>query len=171
LISVTKHTYQACDNEPMKRLLKLSTMLPAIVLLSACASSGDDASSMVGKCPQPRFTEQAPEDVYNSSNPLKPSENVLSAGEELYLESSAKTPCKTCHGKNGDGRGAMASMFAPPPRNFSCRDTIAGVPDGQLFWIIKNGSPGTSMPAFKKLTDEQIWQLVHHIRELSKEAS
>ncbi|NIP99686.1 MAG: cytochrome C, partial [Nitrospinaceae bacterium] len=41
------------------------------------------------------------------------------------------------------------------------------IPDGQMFWIIKNGSPGTRMPAFGNLSDEQIWQLVLYIRQFA----
>jgi mono/diheme cytochrome c family protein len=142
-----------------------------IALLSACATSSNDSSSLVGKCPQPRFTDKAPESVYNLKNPLQNSASVLEAGEELFLETSARVPCASCHGDKGDGRGRMASMFDPPPRNFCCAKTVDDVSDGQLFWIIKNGSPGTSMPAFNKLSDEQIWQLVHYIRKLAKEAT
>ena len=43
-----------------------------------------------------------------------------------------------------------------------------GIPDGQLFWIVRNGSPGTSMPDFRGLSDEQIWQLVLHLRTLAR---
>jgi len=42
------------------------------------------------------------------------------------------------------------------------------LPDGQLFWIIRNGSPKTSMFAFPSLTDDQVWQLIHYIRQFSK---
>jgi len=45
------------------------------------------------------------------------------------------------------------------------------LPDGQLFWIIKKGSPGTSMPAFKNLEEEQIWQLIHYLRNYSKDGN
>ena len=41
------------------------------------------------------------------------------------------------------------------------------LPDGQLFWIIKNGSPRTGMMAFQGLPDEEIWQLIHYIRSLA----
>jgi len=41
------------------------------------------------------------------------------------------------------------------------------LPDGQLFWVIQNGSPGTGMLAFKGLKDEQIWQIILYIRELA----
>ena len=55
------------------------------------------------------------------------------------------------HGDHGDGKGIMANRFAPPPRNFKCAETMRDVPDGQLYWIIKNGSDGTAMPATKSL--------------------
>ena len=142
-----------------------------IALLSACATPGNDSSSLIDNCPQPRFTDKAPEPVYSLKNPVPNSASVLEAGEKLYIKTSGQVPCSTCHGDKGNGRGRMASMFDPPPRNFCCAKTVNGVPDGQLFWIIKNGSPGTSMPAFNKLSDEQIWQLVHYIRKLSEEAT
>jgi mono/diheme cytochrome c family protein len=41
------------------------------------------------------------------------------------------------------------------------------IPDGQLFWIIRNGSKGTAMPAFKDLKDEQIWHLILYIRSFA----
>jgi mono/diheme cytochrome c family protein len=44
---------------------------------------------------------------------------------------------------------------------------VKGVPDGQLFWIDRNGSPGTAMSpanALGKFTDENIWQLVAYLR-------
>lgn len=151
--------------------LRVIVAATVVGLLSACAGSAHDPNSLVGKCPQPRFTEKAPAAIYNQKNPLKNSTSVMAAGEELYMETSAQVPCMQCHGEKGDGRGVMASMFDPPPRNFCCSETIDGVPDGQLFWIIKNGSPETSMPAFKNLSDDQIWQLVHYIRKLSKQAT
>ena len=62
----------------------------------------------------------------------------------------------------------MSRQFDPPPRNFACAQTVNGIPDGQLFWIIQNGSPGTSMPSFKVLRDEQVWQVVLYLRELAR---
>jgi len=42
------------------------------------------------------------------------------------------------------------------------------ISDGQLFWIIRNGSPGTGMPAFKNLKDREIWLIVLYLRKLSE---
>jgi hypothetical protein len=45
---------------------------------------------------------------------------------------------------------------------------LKDIPDGQLFWIIKSGSPETGMMSFDGLSDEQVWQLIHYIRTLAK---
>jgi mono/diheme cytochrome c family protein len=121
-----------------------------------------------GNCPQPRNTKKAPSNIYKKVNPLDPSiENIL-VGKGLYEEKAKPLACKFCHGMKGDGRGSMSLGLNPLPRNFTCAKTINDVPDGQLFWIIRNGSPGTGMPAFKKLEDEEIWQIILYLRKLAQ---
>lgn len=120
-----------------------------------------------GQCPQPRFTGKAPEAIYALSNPLGRSPESIAAGRRFY-EKDAQPPCRMCHGIKGDGKGPLAAQFDPPPRNFACAQTVNGIPDGQLFWIIQNGSPGTSMPSFQVLREEQIWQVVLYLRDLAK---
>jgi mono/diheme cytochrome c family protein len=39
------------------------------------------------------------------------------------------------------------------------------ISDGQMFGIIKAGSPGTAMPTFKNLKDKEVWQVIHYIRQ------
>ena len=121
-----------------------------------------------GFCPQGRFTVQAPDDILNQINPLEPSQEVLYAGESLFELEVQPVACKICHGVNGNGLGIMAQGLNPSPRNFTCQETMQDISDGQLFWIIRNGSQGTGMPAFKELEDRQIWQIVHYIRQLVK---
>ena len=127
-----------------------------------------EIQELLGKCAQPRFTQRAPDEYYNLTNPLKATKENLDYGENFFQRGIKPVPCARCHGTEGDGLGRMAHMFDPPPRNFSCINTIKGVSDGQLFWIIKFGSPGTSMPDFgKKLTDHQIWQVILYLRDIS----
>lgn len=120
------------------------------------------------QCPQPRFTQQAPDEIYNLANPLEPTPENLKKGKMLFMTRAKPMACKLCHGVSGDGKGPMARGFDPPPRNFTCSETINGVPDGQLFWIIKNGSPGTGMLAYKSMKDEQIWQILLYVRQLAQ---
>ena len=118
------------------------------------------------ECPQPRFTGKAPAELYARVNPLEASRSNRRAGRKLY-EDLSDPSCAVCHGKKGDGKGQLAGQFDPPPRNFACAETVEGIPDGQLHWIIQNGSPGTAMPPFDYLSEEEIWQLVLYLRSLT----
>ena len=123
-------------------------------------------SPPAAECPQPRLIGKAPEAIYERANPLAANRKNLKAGRNIYLDLSVPA-CAVCHGEKGAGDGPLAGQFDPRPRNFACAKTIEGIPDGQLFWIIKNGSPGSAMPPFGYLTDDEIWQLVLYLRSLS----
>ena len=139
-----------------------------VFFLSLVMVLGSNSFLWAGDCPQPRFTEKAPQDIYNRVNPLPPTmENIL-AGKLLYEEKAKPMACKLCHGIKGDGRGGMSMGVHPQPRNFTCEKTINNVPDGQLSWIIRTGSPDTGMPAYEDLEDEEIWQLILYIRKLAQ---
>ncbi len=118
-----------------------------------------------GICPQVRTVPQAPADYSARKNPLSPTSNNFNAGESLFHVQSEPTACKVCHGATGNGMGMMAQGSGAIPRNFGCAETMKGLSDGQLFWVIKNGSGGTGMPAYKFLSDEQIWQLILYLRK------
>jgi len=130
------------------------------------AAAGDGAQGAA--CMQARTTTQAPDEFLAKTNPLASSSGSISAGKVLFLKTAQPVACVMCHGEQGDGKGLMGAALMPPPRNFTCGAMMKDVPDGQLFWIIKNGSPGTGMMSFASLPDEQVWQLVHYIRSLAK---
>lgn len=127
-----------------------------------------EAGGQGGACVQPRKTAKAPEDFLSKTNPLPSSAGSIQAGKELFLKTAQPVACVMCHGEQGDGKGLMGAALVPPPRNFACGAMMRGIPDGQLFWIIKNGSTGTGMMSFGTLPDEQVWQLIHYIRSLAK---
>ena len=120
-----------------------------------------------GLCPQIRKTISAPEPYVSMSNPLPPSNQNISGGKLLFREDAMPMPCENCHGFKGTGMGIMFQMMKPYPRDFTCYNTMKDLSDGQLFWAIKNGSHGTRMPAYNKLEDNQIWQLVHYLRHFA----
>ncbi len=136
--------------------------------IAAFLMTAMQAFAQPGQCPQPRFTGQAPDDYYTRVNPLSASEANTKAAAAIFLGEGRIANCSVCHGKKGDGRGPLSSQYDPPPRNFACAKTIDGVPDGQLFWIIRFGSPGAAMPPHPALKDEQVWQMVLYLRQLSK---
>lgn len=119
-------------------------------------------------CVQARKTVKAPDDFLTKTNPLPGSAGTINAGKTLFLKTAQPVACAMCHGELGDGKGFMGTALTPPPRNFTCGAMMKNLPDGQLFWIIKNGSPGTGMMSFGGMPDESVWQLIHYIRSLAK---
>ncbi len=128
----------------------------------------EDGLEFLPLCPQTRNTANAPDEFLRLNNPLKPSPENIFAGQTLFHFDAKPGPCRVCHGISGNGLGILFRELSPSPRNFTCNQTMDPLSDGQLFWIIKNGSPGTAMPAFKNLHEEQIWQLIHYIRHYSR---
>lgn len=129
----------------------------------ASSPQGDPSAA----CLQPRKTIKAPDDYLTKANPVPSAAGAVQAGKELFLRTAQPIACVMCHGEHGDGKGLMGGALLPPPRDFTCSVMMREIPDGQLFWIIKNGSPGTGMTAFGGLPDEQVWQLVQYIRSLA----
>jgi DMSO reductase family type II enzyme heme b subunit len=90
-------------------------------------------------------------------------------GKALY-----ERHCAQCHGGDGKGDGPAADFVYPRPRDFTLavfklRSTPTGqLPtDHDLFRVISEGMPGTSMPGWRKfLSERERWQLVHHVKTL-----
>ncbi len=92
-------------------------------------------------------------------------------GAKLYMKK-----CWWCHGKEGEADGPGAEFMRPPPRDFSMGvykyktsvHTSEIVSDDDIFIMIKEGMPGTSMPHWSDIfKDEEIWDLVAHIKALT----
>ena len=82
--------------------------------------------------------------------------------------------CSHCHGITGDGAGPTAASLNPYPRDFRLgkfkfKSTPLGQPptDHDLLTILKNGIPGSSMPSFRTLPDEELEALVHYVKYLT----
>ncbi len=91
---------------------------------------------------------------------------IIEAGKLLYEER-----CSFCHGDKGAGDGDVADYLDPRPRDFTSgafkfRTTSTGeLPiDEDIFRVITKGVPGTSMPSWEILTEDERWQLVHYIK-------
>jgi hypothetical protein len=132
------------------------------------AQQNKGTEEISGICPQPRQTVTAPDGFLKLDNPLEVTPANILAGKTLFHVDAKPTACRVCHGMSGNGMGILFHRVDPKPRNFTCVYTMDDLSDGQLFWIIKNGSPGTEMPSFSYLEDNQVWQLILFIRSFSK---
>ncbi|MBL8512399.1 MAG: cytochrome c [Betaproteobacteria bacterium] len=126
------------------------------------------AQSFPGDCPQARLTQSAPPEYLAMRNPLAGTDSANAEGRALFNGHAETDACTLCHGKKGDGNGRLAKLYEPLPRNFACANTMGAISDGQLFWIIRYGSPNTGMPPHRDLSDKQVWQLVSFVRELAR---
>jgi mono/diheme cytochrome c family protein len=118
---------------------------------------------------RPRVPRDQIEAVRAVTNPLPATEDMIAKGKALY---EGKAFCKVCHGPDGKGLGAdiaPGSLKGPLPRNFTDKKWQAARTDGELFWILKNGSKGTAMASFIPLilTEEEAWQVLRYVRSFA----
>lgn len=97
------------------------------------------------------------------------SADTRSSGRRVY-----ETYCIGCHGDNGLGDGEAASFLSPQPRNFvngafkyfHTGETGPLPSDESLKITIRNGLPGSAMPAFPLLTDQEIQDVTTYLKSL-----
>jgi mono/diheme cytochrome c family protein len=82
--------------------------------------------------------------------------------------------CAGCHGISGDGAGPSAALLNPYPRDyrrgiFKYTSTMPGIKptSDDLRQTLLRGLPGTAMPSFVQLIDEQLDALVEYVKYLS----
>ena len=104
-----------------------------------------------------------------------PSPVAAQAGDAAAGKAVYERKCAGCHGDKGDGKGPAAELLSPKPRDFTAglykvRTTANKVPtDQDIFRIITDGMPGTSMPAWAVLPEKDRWNLVAYIKAFAAE--
>lgn len=113
-----------------------------------------------------RKTPTAPEEFLKMTNPVTQTSETMEEAASLY-----ERRCSKCHGSNGNGKGSATKDLDVKPRDYTDKSLMQTIPDGQLFWIIANGSDPdtTEMKGYKKkLSDEQMWSLIDYIRSFAR---
>jgi mono/diheme cytochrome c family protein len=111
------------------------------------------------------LTVAAPGELAGPINPFEGDAAAVAMGRELYVAS-----CASCHGDAGRGDGPSAVGLSRGPADLTQHLQPGLHTDGQIFAWIKDGYPGTAMPAFGgTLSDEQIWQIVTYLRTLAQQ--
>lgn len=107
----------------------------------------------------PRVPEDQLERIREIESPFLPSPEHVEAGKKIYF---GKGLCVTCHSNNGKG----VKLPGHSPRDFTDAKWQDLRTDGELMWVLKNGSPGTGMPirVGKVITEEEGWQVIQFIR-------
>lgn len=141
----------------MKALSALCTIL--IVALIASTLVWREAAAFHPSIYVPRVPEDELERVQEMESPFPPRQEYVDKGAKIYF---GKGECVTCHSNDGTG----VRLPGHQPRNFTNAKWQDMRTDGELMWVLKNGSPGTGMPVRvgKVITEEEGWWVIQFIR-------
>jgi mono/diheme cytochrome c family protein len=148
------------------RFLTLTLLSAAALGLWGVSVFGADEAVL-----KPRVPIDQIDEVRTWTNPLPATEETIEKGKRLF---QGKAFCVTCHGRDGKGLGGdiePGTLKGPLPRNFTDKEWQIARTDGELLWILKNGSKGTAMAPFIPLilTEEEAWQVLRYVRSFAAE--
>ena len=82
--------------------------------------------------------------------------------------------CATCHGVEGGGAGPAAALLNPYPRDFRAgvfKFKSTGRADkpthADLVTLLRRGIPGTAMPSFSQVSDDDLTAIIQYVRYLA----
>ena len=127
----------------------LPALIAGSVAVSAAAVAGDE-------------WQRGFDRTSDLASPVAPSPQNIAAGRATYQER-----CLPCHGPRGRGDGPAGVALDPRPA-----DLLLHVPqhtDGELFYFVSRGIPGTAMPVWRTvLTESERWEIVQYLREIGR---
>ena len=131
-------------------MLKLLFVLPSVLFFAFMPQE------------KPAPDKPLPADAATLVNPVKPTSE-----SQAHAKTTYGMDCAMCHGIKGDGKGDLVADMHLTMKDLTDPATMKDMPDGQLFYIIKNGKG--QMPAEgDRAKDDAIWNLVIYIRSLEK---
>lgn len=152
----------------------LTILIIAGIVLSACSSAQTTPTVSVEPVEEDHEAEEAdhddeaeheegglevPHEAAEVPNPIAASDESLAIGAGLY-----ENNCAVCHGESGEGDGPAGSALAIPPPDLH-EDHVQSLTDGALFYIISHSEPGSPMPAWEDVLDEdERWHVVNFLR-------
>ena len=104
----------------------------------------------------PETPNLAPQDQW------APTPVLMFAGKRVF-----DTHCARCHGEAGEGNGPDAARNARPPADFH----YVEVSFQGAAYVIRNGVPGSGMPAWPLMTPEETQAVTVYMRSLYRESA
>lgn len=146
----------------MGYLSKLLSVSAALMLLSVSVVGAEEKDPLKPRVPADQMAE-----AKGMKNKFEADADSIAKGKALY---EGKGTCFNCHGKAGDGQGEAGKILNPSPRDFTNCKFHKKRKDGELFWVIKNGSPGTGMVSLipAAITEDEAWHIINYERSFCK---
>jgi high-affinity iron transporter len=89
----------------------------------------------------------------------------LARGAQVFQQN-----CVACHGPDGRAQVPIAETMEPRPANFHDADVMAGLTPYKAFNTVGFGVPGTPMPGFPTLSEEERWAVAFYLFTLRQPA-
>jgi cytochrome c oxidase cbb3-type subunit 3 len=99
------------------------------------------------------WLKNVPSRDHEKTNPYHDQPDAIAAGKRIF-----EANCAPCHGKNAEGTKKR------PPLTSERVQTQAT--EGDLHWLLVNGSMRKGMPSWAKLPDQQLWQVITYLKTL-----
>ena len=137
-------------------------ILTALLFVAATVAIAEEREPLKPRVPPDQMAE-----AKALKNPIANTPENVAKGKALF---EGKGTCFNCHGKEGKGDGPAGQILNPSPRDFTNCKFHKKRKDGELFWVIKNGSAGTGMvpliPA--AINEEEAWTIINYERTFCK---
>lgn len=146
----------------MRYFSKFLGVSAALMLLSATVVGAEERDPLKPRVPPDQIAE-----AKQMKNPVAATPENIAKGKALF---EGKGTCFNCHGKEGKGDGPAGAILNPSPRNFTNCKFHKKRKDGELFWVIKNGSAGTGMVSLipAAINEEEAWTIINYERSFCK---
>jgi mono/diheme cytochrome c family protein len=103
-----------------------------------------------------------PADAATLTNPV-----TATPESEAHAKMMYSIDCAMCHGVKGNGKGDLVADMQLTMKDFTDPATLKDMPDGQIFYTIKNGKG--KMPAEgDRAKDADVWNMVIFVRSFAK---
>ncbi|HZP22000.1 MAG TPA: c-type cytochrome [Terriglobales bacterium] len=96
---------------------------------------------------------KVPAREHERNNPYRDQPDAVLAGQRVFHDH-----CAHCHGEDAEGIKKHPSLRSARVQQQAT--------DGDLHWLLTNGSMGSGMPSWAKLGDPQIWQVITYLKSL-----
>ena len=113
------------------------------------------ATAMAGADQHGTWLAKVPAKDRDGANPLPNDTAVIDSGSKIFARN-----CASCHGKDAQGTGRRPSLHTA---------RVQTATDGELYWLLRNGSIAKGMPSWSRLPEVQRWELIRYLHSLSLE--
>ena len=145
-----------------------------LIAVSVCALMGTTAYAAEELDPIPSRVPAAQRDAAKAlKNPHPNTPENIAKGKALF---EGQGTCMNCHGTSGKGDGPASVVFPIAPRNFTNPKFHKNRTEGEMMWVLKNGSNGpngtggpTPMVALvpTAITEDQAWYIILYERSFA----